>query len=202
MSEERDQILANIHNGTYLVSDAKDSTSAQWKKFRQVVDRFGKVAATSKSPCGYAVCRQCGEVCPLGRRGGMSALEKHRCHKPKGEIRRYFALLGYRVSSISDSLALLPRTPKPVEKKTDKNQAEKERKEEIAALIKDVACLVLGQESYNKSNFLLQELMKLRLVKACLSEIPFSILQFASDGKSPGERSLGKPREALLRPTN
>lgn len=91
MNEERDQVLANIRNGTYLVSDAKDSTSAQWKKFRQVVDRFGKVAATSKSPCGYAVCRQCGEVCPLGRRGGMSALEKHRCHKPKGEIKRYLA---------------------------------------------------------------------------------------------------------------
>lgn len=102
------------------------------------------------------------------------------------------------MSSVRLSLPLaharLPRSPKPVEKKTDKNQAEKERKEEIAALIKDVACLVLGQESYNKSNFLLQELMKLRLVRACLSEIPFSVLQFVSDGKSPGERSLGKPR--------
>lgn len=73
------------------------------------------------------------------------------------------------------------------EKKHSKNQTEKDRKDEITALIKDMASLVMGQE---KENVHLQELTRARLTRACLSEIPRTIIQFYTDGKSPTERPL------------
>lgn len=74
-------------------------------------------------------------------------------------------------------------------KKKNKNQTEKERKDEIKALNKESAFLVMGQESEQIS---LEEITKARLTRACLSEIPPSIVQFFTDGKSPKNRPLSK----------
>jgi hypothetical protein len=74
-------------------------------------------------------------------------------------------------------------------KKENKNQTEKERKDEIKALINDSASLVMGQES---GKIQLEELTKARLMRACLTEIPPAIVQFCTDGKSPKDRPKGK----------
>ncbi len=72
-------------------------------------------------------------------------------------------------------------------KKENKNQTEKERKDEIKALNKESAFLVMGQES---ETIPLEEITKARLTRACLSEIPPSIVQFYTDGKSPKDRPM------------
>ncbi len=74
-------------------------------------------------------------------------------------------------------------------KKVNKNQTEKERKDEIKALNKESAFLVMGQE---KETIPLEEITKARLTRACLSEIPPSIVQFFTDGKSPKDRPMSK----------
>lgn len=71
------------------------------------------------------------------------------------------------------------------EKKLNKNQTEKDRKDEISGLIKGMSSLVLGQENEN-----LQELTRARLMHACLAEIPHTIIQFYTDGKSAEDRPL------------
>lgn len=67
----------------------------------------------------------------------------------------------------------------------DRNQAENERKEKIRDLNKDAASLILG------SDMNLSQLTIAFLIWATLSEIPSSILQFLTDGKSPEQRPLG-----------
>lgn len=74
-----------------------------------------------------------------------------------------------------------------IDKKITKNTNEKQRKEEISAVIKDCAALVIGKEVS------LTELTRVRLTRAALTEIPSTIIQFCNDGKSPKERPLSMP---------
>ncbi len=73
------------------------------------------------------------------------------------------------------------------EKKITKNKTEKERKDEISAVIKDCAALVMGKEVS------LTELTRVRLTRAALTEIPRTIIQFCNDGKAPKERPQSMP---------
>lgn len=159
-------IQCNLTNGSYVLVEEKQTSKKAWQKFLRVVTINGENVTDTKSPRGYAVCRSCGEIHRLGPKGGTTELEKHSCPV---------------AVTVDDSASRL------AEKKHSKNQTEKDRKDEITALIKDMASLVMGQE---KENVHLQELTRARLTRACLSEIPRTIIQFYTDGKSPTERPL------------
>lgn len=159
-------IQCNLTNGSYVLVEEKQTSKKAWQKFLRVVTVNGENVTDTTSPRGYAVCRSCGEIHRLGPKGGLSDLEKHSCPV---------------AVTVDDSASRL------AEKKHSKNQTEKDRKDEITALIKDMASLVMGQE---KENVHMQELTRARLTRACLSEVPRTIIQFYTDGKSPTERPL------------
>lgn len=159
-------IQCNLTNGSYVLVEEKQTSKKAWQKFLRVVTINGENVTDTASPRGYAVCRSCGEIHRLGPRGGTTELEQHSCPV---------------AVTVDDSASRL------AEKKHSKNQTEKDRKDEISALIKDMASLVMGQE---KEHINLQELTRARLTRACLSELPRTIIQFYTDGKSPTERPL------------
>lgn len=70
--------------------------------------------------------------------------------------------------------------------KITKNLTEHKRKEDISAIIKDSAALMIGHECD------LQELTRARVIRAGLSEIPRTIIQFYRDGKSSTDRPRSK----------
>ncbi|XP_057372656.1 uncharacterized protein LOC130693515 [Daphnia carinata] len=159
-------IQCNLNNGSYVLVEEKETSKKAWQKFLRVVTINEENVTDTSSPRGYAVCRSCRQIRRLGPKGGTTDLEKHICPIPV---------------TVDDSVSRL------AEKKHNKNQTEKDRKDEISALIKDMASLVMGQEN---ESIHLQELTRARLTRACLSEIPRSIIQFYTDGKSPTERPL------------
>ncbi|XP_046633573.1 uncharacterized protein LOC124312985 isoform X2 [Daphnia pulicaria] len=165
-------IHVNLSTGSYLLVEETEATKKKvWEKFLRIVYCDTRKMVTDDNSCrGYAACKVCGQICRLGPKGGTKELEDH------------FSLCS---RAAADNTAL--RLAEKQLKKENKNQTEKERKDEIKALNKESAYLVIGQES---ETIPLEEITKARLTRACLSEIPPSIVQFFTDGKSPKDRPM------------
>ncbi|XP_046460542.1 uncharacterized protein LOC124207227 isoform X3 [Daphnia pulex] len=166
-------IHVKITSGLYsLVEDSEASKKKVWEKFLRIVYCDTRKMVTDDNSCrGYAACKVCGQICRLGPKGGTKELEDH------------FSLCSRAAAADNTALRLAEKQLK----KENKNQTEKERKDEIKALNKESAFLVMGQES---ETIPLEEITKARLTRACLSEIPPSIVQFFTDGKSPKDRPM------------